>query len=165
MFLGRANTFVLQGEKCPKIGEIKLFGRVGPTLLCLKSSTNASRRSPFIRPKVQPTAVIKSICEPKMIVAKKLVARLRRDYNPRKRGKIKENGVADSTGGRLPPYGNDRKIGAEMTEFCAKRHLKQHKHSNAFYNKACVPASPVYIMRHKQSPVNGKNIPFTGSDL
>ncbi|MDO4398091.1 MAG: hypothetical protein Q4C21_06735 [Oscillospiraceae bacterium] len=55
---------------------------------------------------------IKSICEPKMIVAKKLVARLRRDCIPRKRGKIKENGVADSTGGRLPPlreiWGNPR---------------------------------------------------------
>ena len=35
MFLRRANTFVLQGEKRPRIRKIKLLGRPGSTLLCL----------------------------------------------------------------------------------------------------------------------------------
>ena len=64
------------------------------------------------------------------------------------------------------PYGNDRKIGAETTEFCVKKHLKQHIIFKYFLQQSlCSDKSRIYIMRHKQSPVNGKNIPFTGSDL
>ena len=56
-----------------------------------------------------------------MIVAKKLVARLRRDYNPRKCGKIKESGVADSTGGRLPaPTGMIGKSARKRRSFVRK---------------------------------------------
>ena len=53
--------------------KIKLLGRIGSTLLCLKSSTTASRRSPFIRPKVQPTAAIKFFCKLKILLSKRLL--------------------------------------------------------------------------------------------
>ena len=38
MFLRRANTFVLQGEKRPRTWKIKLLGRPGSTFLCLRNN-------------------------------------------------------------------------------------------------------------------------------
>ncbi|MDO4397677.1 MAG: hypothetical protein Q4C21_04635 [Oscillospiraceae bacterium] len=66
------------------------FGTDFKTAYAVKeSSTTASRRSPSIRPEVQPTAAIKSICEPKMIVAKKLVTRRCRANSHRQKDNVK----------------------------------------------------------------------------
>ena len=64
---------------------------------------------------------IKSICEPKMIVAKKLVARLRRDCIPRKRGKIKENATHFGWRQIAAPTGTIGESARKTVGFCVEK--------------------------------------------